>query len=152
MSYELERQNGNLTYASSTMKDGAATITIGRNYSRSGGVSGLHALTTHFPARHARAARSCFLSDIQTRRLPHSRRRVVRNALRKDEQRLAFAVHAASSTATFSSDRHLIYARHDIVIALSDLIQGPARVSGLKVAIVVFSCCRDRPGAHRFVI
>ena len=29
MSYELERQNGNLTYASSTMKDGAATITIG---------------------------------------------------------------------------------------------------------------------------
>jgi hypothetical protein len=47
---------------------------------------------THFPARHARAARSCFLSDIQTRRLPHSRRRVVRNALRKDEQRLAFAV------------------------------------------------------------
>ena len=29
MSYELERQNGNLTYASSTMKDGAATITVG---------------------------------------------------------------------------------------------------------------------------
>ena len=29
MSYELDRQNGNLTYASSTTKDGAATITIG---------------------------------------------------------------------------------------------------------------------------
>jgi hypothetical protein len=29
MSYELERQNGNLTYASSTTKDGTATITIG---------------------------------------------------------------------------------------------------------------------------
>src|ERR1700731_1237443 len=29
VSYELERQNGNLTYASSTIKDGAATITIG---------------------------------------------------------------------------------------------------------------------------
>ena len=29
MSYELERQNGNLTYASSTMKDGTATIIIG---------------------------------------------------------------------------------------------------------------------------
>lgn len=28
-SYELDRQNGNLTYASSTMKDGTATITIG---------------------------------------------------------------------------------------------------------------------------
>src|ERR1700738_2894921 len=29
MSYELERQNGNLTYASSTTKGGNATITIG---------------------------------------------------------------------------------------------------------------------------
>jgi hypothetical protein len=29
MSYELDRQDGNLTYASSTTKDGAATITIG---------------------------------------------------------------------------------------------------------------------------
>ena len=29
VSYELERQNGNLTYASSTIKDGAATIIIG---------------------------------------------------------------------------------------------------------------------------
>ena len=29
MSYELDRHNGNLTYASSTTKDGAATITIG---------------------------------------------------------------------------------------------------------------------------
>ena len=29
MSYELERQNGNLAYASSTMKDGTATIIIG---------------------------------------------------------------------------------------------------------------------------
>ena len=29
MSYELDRQNGNLTYASSTMKDGIATIIIG---------------------------------------------------------------------------------------------------------------------------
>ena len=29
MSYELDRQNGNLTYASSTMKEGAATIIIG---------------------------------------------------------------------------------------------------------------------------
>jgi hypothetical protein len=28
-SYELDRQNGNLAYASSTTKDGAATITIG---------------------------------------------------------------------------------------------------------------------------
>ena len=31
-SYELDRQNGNLTYASSTMKDGAATITIGSGH------------------------------------------------------------------------------------------------------------------------
>ena len=29
VSYELDRQNGNLTYASSTMKDGIATILIG---------------------------------------------------------------------------------------------------------------------------
>ena len=29
MSYELDRENGNLTYASSTTKDGNATITIG---------------------------------------------------------------------------------------------------------------------------
>ena len=29
VSYELDRQNGNLTYASSTMKDGIATIIIG---------------------------------------------------------------------------------------------------------------------------
>jgi hypothetical protein len=29
VSYELDRQNGNLTYASSTMKDGTATIIIG---------------------------------------------------------------------------------------------------------------------------
>ena len=29
MSYELDRQNGNLTYASSTTKEGAATIIIG---------------------------------------------------------------------------------------------------------------------------
>jgi hypothetical protein len=29
MSYELDRQNGNLTYASSTTKGGSATITIG---------------------------------------------------------------------------------------------------------------------------
>jgi hypothetical protein len=29
ISYELDRQNGNLTYASSTTKEGAATITIG---------------------------------------------------------------------------------------------------------------------------
>jgi len=29
MSYELDRQNGNRTYASSTMKDGIATIIIG---------------------------------------------------------------------------------------------------------------------------
>ena len=29
MSYELDRQSGNLTYASSTMKNGAATIVIG---------------------------------------------------------------------------------------------------------------------------
>jgi hypothetical protein len=29
MSYEFDRQNGNLTYAGSTMKDGAATIIIG---------------------------------------------------------------------------------------------------------------------------
>jgi hypothetical protein len=29
MSYEFDRQNGNLAYASSTMKDGAATIIIG---------------------------------------------------------------------------------------------------------------------------
>ena len=46
-SYELDRQNGNLTYAGSTTKDGAAIITIGsgrcKNCSRSGGVSGLQA-------------------------------------------------------------------------------------------------------------
>jgi len=29
MSYEFDRQNGNLTYASSTMKEGSATIIIG---------------------------------------------------------------------------------------------------------------------------
>jgi hypothetical protein len=29
MSYELDRESGNLTYASSTMKDGTATTTIG---------------------------------------------------------------------------------------------------------------------------
>jgi hypothetical protein len=29
MSYELDRQNGNLTYAGSTTRDGAATIIIG---------------------------------------------------------------------------------------------------------------------------
>ena len=29
MSYELDRQNGNLTYASSTTKEGSATIIIG---------------------------------------------------------------------------------------------------------------------------
>jgi hypothetical protein len=29
MSYEFDRQSGNLTYASSTMKNGAATIVIG---------------------------------------------------------------------------------------------------------------------------
>jgi hypothetical protein len=29
VSYELDRQNGNLTYASSTIKDGIATIIIG---------------------------------------------------------------------------------------------------------------------------
>jgi hypothetical protein len=29
MSYELDRQNGNLTYASSSTKEGAATIIIG---------------------------------------------------------------------------------------------------------------------------
>jgi hypothetical protein len=29
MSYELDRQNGNLTYASSIMKEGSATIIIG---------------------------------------------------------------------------------------------------------------------------
>jgi len=29
MSYEFDRQNGNLTYASSTTKDGSATIIIG---------------------------------------------------------------------------------------------------------------------------
>ena len=29
MSYELDRENGNLTYASSTTRDGAATIIIG---------------------------------------------------------------------------------------------------------------------------
>jgi hypothetical protein len=29
MSYEFDRQNGNLTYASSTTKEGSATIIIG---------------------------------------------------------------------------------------------------------------------------
>jgi hypothetical protein len=29
VSYELDRQNGNLTYAGSTMKDGIATTIIG---------------------------------------------------------------------------------------------------------------------------
>ena len=57
-----------------------------RNCSRPAGGKRTTRLAIHFLARHARAARSCFLSDIQTRRLPHPRRRAVRNALRKDEQ------------------------------------------------------------------
>ena len=32
MSYELDRQNGNLTYASSTTKDGTATIIVGSGH------------------------------------------------------------------------------------------------------------------------
>jgi hypothetical protein len=32
LSYEFDRQNGGLTYASSTMKDGVATTTIGSGH------------------------------------------------------------------------------------------------------------------------
>jgi len=95
MSYELDRQNGNLTYASSTTKEAMRRSQSGQADVKSRQVrrgKQFTRLATRFLARHARAAHSCFLSDIQTRRLPHSRRRAVRNALRKDEQRLAFAV------------------------------------------------------------
>ena len=45
MSYEFDRQDGNLTYASSTTKEGLATIIIGSGRCKiaSGGVSRLHA-------------------------------------------------------------------------------------------------------------
>src|SRR5229473_7182884 len=52
MSYEFDRQNGNLAYASSTTKDGAATIIIVgpmQNCNRSSGISRLHALQLAFP-------------------------------------------------------------------------------------------------------
>jgi len=38
VSYELDRQNGNLTYAGSTMKDGIATIIIGAGQCKLGTV------------------------------------------------------------------------------------------------------------------
>ena len=90
-SYELDRQNGNLTYASSTtrtVRRQSQSAQAGAKLQQVRRGKQTTRLATRFPAQRARAIRSCFLSDIQTRRPPHSRRRAVRNALRKDEQRL----------------------------------------------------------------
>ena len=57
MSYELDRQSGNLTYASSTMKNGAATIVIGSGR-QSAGVE--HPINS---VREIRASlRACWIS------------------------------------------------------------------------------------------
>src|SRR6266446_5271120 len=71
MSYELDRQNGNLTYASSTTKEGDVTIIIGSgrcNITVRRGDQTTH-LATRFPAASKDAAHHPSMAENVTNRL-----------------------------------------------------------------------------------
>jgi hypothetical protein len=77
MSYELDRQKRQFDIRrfdyEGRCRDDHNRIRPVRNCGQARRGKRTTRLATRFLARHARAAHSCFLSDIQTRRLPHSR-------------------------------------------------------------------------------